>query len=62
MSADFPEHEVFELADWRLDCGQILPLVRLAYRSHGREGEGAPIWPASSRSGGFAITTAMPTT
>lgn len=43
MSAGSPDYEVFELADWRLECGRVLPLVRLAYRSHGRAGEGAPI-------------------
>ncbi|WP_162906782.1 alpha/beta fold hydrolase [Algihabitans albus] len=38
-----PPYEVFELADWSLDCGRVLPCARLAYRNQGRVGEGLPI-------------------
>lgn len=26
MSAGSPDYEVFELADWRLECGWVMPI------------------------------------
>lgn len=44
MTAAAPlPYEVFEETDWPLVGGQRLPRARLAYRSHGRVGEGLPI-------------------
>lgn len=42
-SAAPPPYELFEVADWPLACGRVLPRARLAYRSLGRVGEGLPI-------------------
>lgn len=38
-----PPFDVFSVADFALECGTVLPEIRLAWRQRGRIGEGEPV-------------------